>query len=279
MSTELKQPVLTYDGYIGQVEFDGEAKTFFGKAIGIRDAITFQGKSVDELEQSFHEAVDAYRNLSQKRGKEPEKSFSGKIPFRTTAEIHQSIYKAAQLEKKSVNAWMNTTLAEAAQKILADAEQVPSVTSATVQEQVASTSASLEEVLSQERKILETLQQSLAGSQEAATPVTIPVSLPLSTIIRGIVGEYPLHPVNVLNLSQIEDLVRRIVYQVSPYWYGSVSGIPPVPSGQGFAQSVQQPQPFHSVHRGQMPSQQGQTQQQVPPVQGPPNAHVNLDIP
>src|SRR5260370_23379891 len=106
------------DGYVDESEYDGRAGVFFGKVIGTRDVITFQGKSVDELKQAFRDSIKAYRALSEKRGKEPEKSFSGKIPFRTTPEMHKRIYKAAQSEKKSINAWMNEVLAEAVQRAL-----------------------------------------------------------------------------------------------------------------------------------------------------------------
>src|SRR5262249_1129517 len=41
-------------GYTGFVEFDDESQVFFGRVIGLRDVITFEGKSVAEV-------VEAYR--------------------------------------------------------------------------------------------------------------------------------------------------------------------------------------------------------------------------
>ena len=38
--------MMEYQGYIGMVEFDGEASLFHGEVINTRDVITFQGKSV-----------------------------------------------------------------------------------------------------------------------------------------------------------------------------------------------------------------------------------------
>lgn len=160
MATTIKPSTMKYNGYVSQIEFDDEAEVFFGKVIGTRDAITFQGKSVDELKEAFHDAVDAYRAFCEKKGREPEKSFSGKIPFRTTPEIHQDIYKAAQLEGKSVNAWMNNVLAEAALRTVAIAEQIPSAVLAGVQEQIPlAVPAGVQELLSNDRIILEALQQ------------------------------------------------------------------------------------------------------------------------
>lgn len=40
---------MNYKGYIGEVEYDDEAKIFFGTVINTRTVITFQGTSVEEL--------------------------------------------------------------------------------------------------------------------------------------------------------------------------------------------------------------------------------------
>jgi predicted HicB family RNase H-like nuclease len=47
------------------------------------------------------------------RATEPSKPFSGKLPFRTTVERHRQIYLAAKKANKSINSWMDDTLAEA----------------------------------------------------------------------------------------------------------------------------------------------------------------------
>jgi len=41
--------MLSYKSYVGRVEFDDEADVFHGEIIGIRDVITFQGQSVNEI--------------------------------------------------------------------------------------------------------------------------------------------------------------------------------------------------------------------------------------
>lgn len=51
---------MNYKGYIGQVEYDDENRIFSGSVINTRDVITFQGESVQELENAFHESVDDY---------------------------------------------------------------------------------------------------------------------------------------------------------------------------------------------------------------------------
>ena len=47
--------MMEYKGYIGVVEFDDKAKIFHGDVINTRDVITFQGKTVDDIENAFHD--------------------------------------------------------------------------------------------------------------------------------------------------------------------------------------------------------------------------------
>jgi len=46
--------MIEYKGYIGQVVFDNDANIFHGEVLNIRDVVTFQGQSVDEIRQAFH---------------------------------------------------------------------------------------------------------------------------------------------------------------------------------------------------------------------------------
>lgn len=52
--------MLEYKGYHGKVDFVEEAGLFHGEVVDLRDVITFQGKSVDELEIAFRDSVDDY---------------------------------------------------------------------------------------------------------------------------------------------------------------------------------------------------------------------------
>ena len=46
--------MMEYKGYIGKVDFDDEANIFHGEVINVRDVITFQGESVQEIRQAFN---------------------------------------------------------------------------------------------------------------------------------------------------------------------------------------------------------------------------------
>ena len=98
--------MLTYKGYIGQVEFLDEENIFHGEVINTRDVITFQGASVDEIRQAFMDSIDDYIDFCHERGELPEKPFSGKFNLRIGQVLHRNIYTAAQLEHKSLNEWV-----------------------------------------------------------------------------------------------------------------------------------------------------------------------------
>ncbi len=63
--------MLHYKGYTGHVEFDGEAGLFHGEVIDLRDVVTFQGTSVEDLERSFQDSVDDYLEFCEERGEGP----------------------------------------------------------------------------------------------------------------------------------------------------------------------------------------------------------------
>ncbi len=110
--------MFTYKGYAGQIEIDLEANTLCGRVIGIKDVITFKGKTVEEARQAFEDSVDDYLQWCQELGEEPNKPFSGKLPFRTTPENHRKIFIAASKAGKSINSWMDDILIKAAEQLI-----------------------------------------------------------------------------------------------------------------------------------------------------------------
>ena len=51
---------IQYKNYIGSVEFSEEDGVFFGKVLGIRSLISYEGKNAKELLSDFHKAIDDY---------------------------------------------------------------------------------------------------------------------------------------------------------------------------------------------------------------------------
>lgn len=98
--------MLKYKGYTGYVEFDDEAGIFHGEVLDLRDVITFQGKSVGEIEQAFRDSIDDYLAFCKERGEDPEKPFSGRLMLRLSPHLHRKAYVRALREGKSLNQWI-----------------------------------------------------------------------------------------------------------------------------------------------------------------------------
>ncbi|WKZ43357.1 MAG: type II toxin-antitoxin system HicB family antitoxin [Anaerolineales bacterium] len=105
--------MMEYKGYIGKVEIDDEAGILYGEVINVRDVITFEGTSVDEVQQAFQESVDDYLDFCAKRNEAPEKPFSGKFVVRLPAELHRKAFIQAKLADKSLNGWVTDVLQNA----------------------------------------------------------------------------------------------------------------------------------------------------------------------
>jgi predicted HicB family RNase H-like nuclease len=102
--------MLRYKGYTGHVEFDDEAGLFHGEVIDLRDVVTFQGKSVEELEAAFRDSIDDYLEFCEERGEESDKPFSGRLMLRLSPDLHREVYTRARREGKSLNQWISERL-------------------------------------------------------------------------------------------------------------------------------------------------------------------------
>jgi predicted HicB family RNase H-like nuclease len=105
--------MMEHKGFIGKVEFDSEAGVFHGEVINVHDVITFEGSSVEELNQAFRDSIDDYLEFCASRGEEPEKPFSGKFIVRLSPELHRKAYIKAKMSDKSLNNWVSEVLERA----------------------------------------------------------------------------------------------------------------------------------------------------------------------
>jgi predicted HicB family RNase H-like nuclease len=101
---------MKYKGYQGHVIYDDEANLFHGEVIGLRDVITFQGLSVDELNQAFKDSIDEYIEFCKELGRPAEKPMSGKILLRISPEEHERAFCKAKSNGLSVNTWIKRVL-------------------------------------------------------------------------------------------------------------------------------------------------------------------------
>jgi predicted HicB family RNase H-like nuclease len=91
----------------------------------------FEGSNFEELEASFHRAVDGYLEVCEQEGKEREKPYSGKILIRIDPEPHREVVVAAAAADMSMNKWLEKTLKERIRGLL---KQGPSLTTALTEE-------------------------------------------------------------------------------------------------------------------------------------------------
>jgi predicted HicB family RNase H-like nuclease len=101
---------MEYKGYIGIVEYDDKARLFHGDVINTRDVITFQGKTVNEIEKAFKESIDDYISWCAKDGVAPEKPYSEKFNLRLSPDLHREIAIAAKKLKLSINSFVERAL-------------------------------------------------------------------------------------------------------------------------------------------------------------------------
>ncbi len=106
--------MMEYKGYLSRIEFDDEANIFHGEVLNIRDVITFQGKTVDELRQAFEDSVEDYLAFCAERGEEPGQPFSGRFTLRLSPEQHRRVVLAAEKAGKGVEVWVAEALTRAA---------------------------------------------------------------------------------------------------------------------------------------------------------------------
>ena len=106
--------MMTYKGYGCTVRFDDEADIFHGEVSGLRDVVTFQGRTVDELRLAFRESVDDYLEFCESRGEEPDKPYSGRFLLRLDPSLHRRLVELSAEEGESLNNWIASQLGQLA---------------------------------------------------------------------------------------------------------------------------------------------------------------------
>ena len=98
---------MTYKGFIGEAKIDEDEGIIYGRVINLsRDKISFEGKTVKEVEEDFRSAIDDYLEWAKEDGFDPEKSFRGDFMFRPGPELHKEIATAATVAHTSINQFL-----------------------------------------------------------------------------------------------------------------------------------------------------------------------------
>lgn len=101
---------MEYKGYVGSVEFSEEDCIFYGKVLGIRGLISYEGTNAQELVADFHGAVDDYLQLCAAQHTEPEKAYKGSFNVRVSPELHKQAAVCAIAGRMSLNSFVETAL-------------------------------------------------------------------------------------------------------------------------------------------------------------------------
>ena len=96
--------LLSYKNYNGTVEYSKEDRCLFGKVVEIKSLLSYEGQSIQELEQDFQNVVDEYLIDCKERGTHPEQPYKGVFNVRVSPELHRSIAVYAIEHGKSLNA-------------------------------------------------------------------------------------------------------------------------------------------------------------------------------
>ena len=104
---------LEYKDYIGSIEFSEEDGVFFGKVMGIRSLISYEGTNAKELIEDFHGAVDDYLEICKDKGVAPEKSYKGSFNVRVSPELHKLAALYAAENQTTLNSFVEDAIKNA----------------------------------------------------------------------------------------------------------------------------------------------------------------------
>lgn len=101
---------IQYKGYIGSIEFSEEDGLFYGKVLGIRSLISYEGENAKDLLDNFHGAIDDYFETCKAEGIEPEVAYKGSFNVRISPELHRRLVIYTTSHQISLNHYIEETL-------------------------------------------------------------------------------------------------------------------------------------------------------------------------
>ena len=101
---------MTYKGYIGTVNFSADDNVFFGKLEGVNDLITFEGTTVQELNDAFCYMVDEHIKDCEAENIQAEKSYKGSFNIRLSPGLHRKAAIYAKIHGISLNTFVKESI-------------------------------------------------------------------------------------------------------------------------------------------------------------------------
>lgn len=111
--------IMEYKGYVGSVEFSEEDTIFYGKLLGIRSLISYDGTNARELVDDFHKAVDDYLEKCREDGTKPETPYKGSTNLRFRPDTYRRIALYALKNGQSINSFVEEACEEKLDRLMA----------------------------------------------------------------------------------------------------------------------------------------------------------------
>ena len=97
---------LSYKGFTGSIEYSPEDGSLFGKVLGIKGLLSYEGITGKDLEKDFIEVIEEYLKDCHNSGIEPDKPFKGSFNVRIPSYLHQKAALLAMESKISLNSFV-----------------------------------------------------------------------------------------------------------------------------------------------------------------------------
>ncbi len=93
---------LIFKGFTAVIEDELDAGELFGRTFGMRDMITFQGKTIAEASKSFEESVDLYLSCCLEEKRQPSRSYLGHLRVEIAPDLHRKLAILAEARGQSI---------------------------------------------------------------------------------------------------------------------------------------------------------------------------------
>jgi predicted HicB family RNase H-like nuclease len=107
--------LLAYKNYNGTVEYSKEDECLYGKVVGIKSLLSYEGESIQELEKDFQKVIDDYIADCEERKVTPEQPYKGTFNVRISPELHRTVAIYAMEHEIT----LNTVVEKAIEKMVA----------------------------------------------------------------------------------------------------------------------------------------------------------------
>jgi len=84
--------LLEHKGHMGTVEYSADDNILFGKVVGIRSLISYEGDSLQTLQSDFVDGIEHYLSCCANENVEPEKPYNGNIDIRISPALYKQLH-------------------------------------------------------------------------------------------------------------------------------------------------------------------------------------------